>query len=204
MQPTPKLPTNACPFNTYVGIDRGLFMTRRDDLPIARVHNARWTVVGPAPSPGVLEFSLMGYATQPVTAADYQNGTLLLTSEGSDLFNCLTRGPVVEPIIAEYFATEIYLGHYSNGGPKLTQDEIDMVNTTAQRLVVAMGGKLGVTSVEMTVDFVPDINGLPIMRGAVMSSYKGVKNGTAVEARIPLTAAPYDPVSVALDQIRNA
>lgn len=203
MQPTPIMSDNACPFNTYVGLDRGLFLTRKLDYPFIRVHSAQWAVNGPIASPGILRFTLMGYATLPVTPEDYTNGTLITTAAGDISFDCFARGGVYEPIMAEYFINNIYFNHYLNGGIKLEAYEITQVQTAAQKIVDAGVGDSGITTVQLTVDFPVQPNGLPIARGNIVLNYTGIKDGNAVSRTITLPDGVYDPLQFAMDHIKT-
>lgn len=203
MQPEPTRPTNASPLNPYAGIDRGLFATRRMDYPYARVRSATWVCLGPTPSPGHLTFTLMGYTAMPTTPAEFAAGVPLLNSAGSPVFDCMTRGPVYEPIIVEYFATEVYYKHYITGGEGVTAKELQNGEGIAKRFVVSMGGPFGITDSKMEVTFSPGENGLPIKRDSMVVTYSGLKDGNVVNSVATIDGDPVDPVLFAIENIKT-
>jgi len=203
MQPNPVRPINTSPLNPYVGIDRGLFFTRRVDYPFARVKSASWVCLGPTPSPGHLTFTLVGYTKQPTTPAEFEAGVPIPNAVGGLEYDCMTRGPVYEPILVEYYATEIYLNHYLTGGESVTPEELSNGEGIAKRFVASMGGAFGVTSVLMEVGFSSHGGGLPISRDSMRLTYEGVVAGSPVSHSTILSGDPADPVLSAIDHIKT-
>lgn len=203
MQPDPVRSLNTSPLNPYVGRDRGLFSTRRPDYPFARIRTAKWVCLGPTPSPGHLTFTLMGYTTLPTTPTEYAAGVPLLNSSGSQDFDCMTRGPVYEPIIAEFFATEVFFKHYLTGGDMVADKELQNGEGIARRFVVSMGGAFGITDCKVEVLFSQGADGLPIKRDSVTVTYVGVKDGKTVNSTVVIDGDPVDPVLFAIENIKT-
>lgn len=114
-------PTNVQLSNDYVGVDRGLFLTRDATPKYLRVITAQWVSYGPVGSPGILKFKIGMYDTKPETTSDYNSYTLLKSRNDDEWFDVTTSGPIHSPILVEYWAQFIYYNYY------LLQSNIDSV-----------------------------------------------------------------------------
>lgn len=177
MYPIPDMPTNVNPYNPYTGIDRGLFKTGWEDLQYARIQSAKWVCKGNSVCPGYLEFTVKAYATRPVTEAEYAGGQLLQAPDGTTTFNCITRGPVQVPIMAEYFAINAWKHHYATGGSMMAEDDFTRIDTMSSDIVSKLLFGHDVKSVQIEMSFEqPNAHGVIAGNQAVIS-YRAVKNG---------------------------
>lgn len=205
-QPVPVMPTNVQMTNSYQGLDRGLFLIHSAGTTRwGRVHAARTVTLGPASSVGILEYQVMTYADLPDTPEAYLAGTLMTAPDGSQWFDCLTRGMSYTPIVAEYWATESYLGWYvEKSGQKLTDSEKTLANQQAQTFTEASGGWAGLTSMQFVVAFAT-VLGSPLACISMVLSIEFTKNNQNMTLDIDqFPAGAFDPIRVALSAIRNA
>lgn len=148
--PAPTPPTNVESTNPYKGLDRGLFLHEGKCL---RVSKARWTCRGPYSALSQLQFQLRSYSQIPTTVNELKAGTLVQTPAGGYWFDCLVRGSVESPILAEYWAGDIYRKHYSLRGQLLSPVEKTWMDEQAQELTTLMGGYAGLLGIEYVVEF---------------------------------------------------
>lgn len=203
-QPVPEMPINVQAVNPYNGLDRGLFTLRKPgQYKFARVHAARTICLGPSASASVLEYQLMMYATQPTIAEEYAQGTILQAPDGTQWFDTLTRGPVIDAIMVEYWAIHSYLTWYTEGGVKLDQEEKDRVNVHAKTFTETMAGWLGVTGIELTAAY-NAVDGQPLTRTMINLSIDYTKDNLPGHLDVTdLPATAFDPVRVALNRLKN-
>jgi hypothetical protein len=205
-QPVPEAPTNVQHSNPYNDISRGLFVIRNPEssIKLARVHAATWVTKGPAAGIGHLQFQLMGYTAQPTTAEEYANGVLLDAPDGTKWFDCLTRGLVTKPIMAEYWAINIFYAHYINvDAEKLSQEEIDNANTQAAVFTATMGKPYDLKAIDFQVSF-QAVGGQPISRISMALGIDYELNGAAEHMDIgDFPTVDFDPVRFAGLTIRN-
>lgn len=205
--PTPATPTNVQHSNPYSDLSRGLFLIRNPESAIkfARVHAANWVSKGPAAGIGHLQFQLMGYATQPSTAAQYAAGALMDAPDGTKWFDCLTRGLVTKPIMVEYWATNIFYNHYvEEDADKLSQEEIDNAMAMSKSFVETIGKPVNITDVDFTVAF-NAVAGQPLTRTSMMMSVD-FKTPAGVADHMDIADFPsvdFDPLQLALRTVRN-
>lgn len=203
MQPAPSISVNVNRFNTYDAPDRGLFMTRRQDLPFGRIRKATWKSFGPSTALGLLSFEIDGYATSPKAPEDFLTGTLLHAPDNTTVFNCITRNPVLKPIFVEYWATEIYFKHYATGGGKLEAAEIEHVRQSGDKLTKAMGTTMGIQSVETTVVFESGEDGSCIRRKSATIAFIGKKGTATIDRSFTVTDEEFDPVLSAREYLKT-
>lgn len=203
MQPIPEISDNVNQFNPYVGLDRGLFRTARDDFKYARLQSAVWTTYGPEAALGLLEFTLAGYTAVPVTPEDYKTFTLLKTAANETIFNCITRHQCLVPILIEDFAIESWYNHYSTGGEKLFDDEKRKVSDLGKKFTSVLGEPMQINEVMLVVEFAVGDDASPISRVKNTLTYKGTKNGSIVTRTIPVNLDTYDPVILAGQDLKN-
>jgi len=204
MQPVPEYPTNVQSTNPYNGQDRGLFLLHDPAPRYARIHAARWTLNGPASALGRLEYQVMAYAQAPVSAQDYLNGTLLTAPDGTQWFDCLTRGMVTKPILVEYWGKDSLRKCYLNAEEpaKLTDEELQRVLTQAQSFVTVMGQWAKLQSVELKAVYGVSL-GQPLARTSLsLTVVYGEGAGTTVTLT-NFTEDPADAVRAALTYIRS-
>lgn len=202
-QPVPVMPTNVQSQNPYNGLDRGLFLFRDQSASYGRIHAAAVISHGPAAGVSVMKYQVMKYAKKPVTAQDFAAGTLLTAPDGTQWFDCLARGLVLEPISAEYWAMSSYLSWYVTGGANLTAVEIDRAVLQAKGFVKTMGQFVGLNAVELTVAFGTSA-GQPLSRTGANLSIDYVRNN--VEKHVDETVVPdqmFDPVRAAMTLIKT-
>jgi len=203
-QPVPEVPTNVQSTNPYTGLDRGLFVLRSTgEYKFGRIHAVRTVCQGPSAAVGVLEYQVMQYKVKPVTAAQYAAGTVVKAPDGTVWFDTLSRGSVLDPIVAEYWAIGSYLTWYASGGIKLTQAEKDLIDNQAKTFVQTMGSFAGLDAVELTATY-NAVNGQPLVRSSMNLGIDYTRNNVSKhidEDNLPLTA--FDPVRVALNVLRT-
>lgn len=205
--PTPVPPTNVQHSNPYNDLSRGLFIIRNPDsaLKFARVHAANWNTKGPAAGIGRLEFQLMGYATQPTTAAQYAAGSLMDAPDGTKWFDCLTRGLVTKPITVEYWAIEIFYNHYINeDAAKLSAEEISGAEVISKGFAETVGRPVNLTGSDFSVAF-NAVAGQPLSRTSMMLAVD-FKTPAGVPDHIDIVDFPagdFDPMQLALRVVRN-
>lgn len=203
-QPVPELPTNVQSNNPYIGLDRGLFLIQYPEGPkAARIHAARYLTKGPNAAVGVLEFQVMQYNQMPATAQEYAAGTLLTAPDGTQWFDRLVRGSVLEPIVVEYWATDGFLKWYhGENGAKLEEHEKENVFDQARVFVKTMGSWCGLEDVELTATF-NAVAGAPITRISASLSIDYKRDGQDFHIdEDTLPAGEFDPVRVALSILK--
>lgn len=203
--PTPIPPINVQHSNPYTGLDRGLFVPRgHAGYAVARVHAARWSVGGGPACVGRLEFQLMAYATDPVTAEQYAAGTLLTSPDGTPWFDCQTRGLVVKPIMVEYWATEIYYAHYMNeGAVKLTDEEILNANVQAKVFTTTQGRPYGIQELEYTATFNAVAGQALTLTSRALTADYDLGQGPQVLSLTEFPPGDFDPVVLAMNHIKQ-
>lgn len=202
MQPVPTSPINVQRTNPYNGKDRGLFLVHTPADQYARIHAARWRCTGPNAALGRLEFQIMVFQAMPVSDADFMNGTLLTAPGGGTWFDCLTREPVLVPIIAEYWGKHSYKTWYANPDvtpARLTPEEISRVDDQNAQFVTTMGSYAGLKTVELIATF-NVTSGQPLTRSSLTLNFTYGDNQSATIADWPKD--PVDPVQTALAYIR--
>jgi hypothetical protein len=206
-QPVPEYPTNVQASNPYEGIDRGLFMIQGPVPKFARVHSARWVTHGPNAGIGRLEYQIMVFNAMPTTNAQYMGGVLAKAPDGSEWFDCLTRGSLLPPIMVEYWARHSYQGYYTNhevtDAGLLSDLEKNTNIEQAQALTVTMGRPLELDSIEFIVTY-NQTAGMPLTRSsaALTIGYGPTTN----KQEITLTDFNqqfFDPVQYALAHLKS-
>lgn len=200
--PIPANPINVERNNPYRGLDRGLFLARGvEGHRYLRVSAARWRSRGPLSALGRLEFQLMFYPNKPVTVSQLAAGTLLTAPGGGTWFDALTRTAVDTPIMAEYWASNIYVEHYSKSGGLLSSEEKTSVDTQASQFTAALGMAVGLIDIDYRVDF-STLDGPLEKTGSVLSIVynRGEEQLTAVLEN-PQNVT--DPVAFAIGHIRS-
>ena len=203
-KPVPELPTNVQSNNPYNGLDRGLFLIQYPDAPKpARIHAARYVSRGPNAAVGVLEYQVMQYNQMPTTAAQYAAWELLTAPDGTQWFDRLVRGSVLEPIVVEYWATDSFLKWYhGENGAKLEGYEIENVFDQAKVFVKTMGSWCGLEDVELTATF-NAVAGAPLVRISASLGIDYKKDGQLIHIdEDTLPAGEFDPVRVALSILK--
>ena len=204
--PIPDVPINVQHSNPYSEPSRSLFVLRSPigTLQYARVHAASWASKGPAASIGHLQFQLMGYATVPTTPAQFAAGTLLTAPDGSKWFDCLTRGLVVKPIMAEYWATTIYFAHYINeGAGKLTPEEIADAVAVSKGFADTVGRPQRITDVDFTTAF-NAVAGQAMSRTNMLLAVDYTTNTGRDSITISdFPTVDFDPMQLAMHAVRN-
>lgn len=202
-QSPPEYPTNVQTTNPYMGLDRGLFIIGATGK-YARVHSARWNTKGPTAGIGILQYEIMQYDTKPVADVDYLAGTLVTAPGGGTLFDCLTRGLVSTPILAEYWGKCTFHNWYSSDTPQLlTELEKTTVMDQARAFTTTMGAHANVSDVDYTVTYNQTVGGvLSISSQALIISYKrfGVDK---VDTLTEFTFERFDPVQYALSYVKG-
>lgn len=204
-QPVPETPTNVQRTNPYSAMDRGLFIIQYPEGPkFARVNAARYLTQGPNAAVGVLEYQVMQYASMPKSAAEYGAGTLLKAPDGTEWFDRLVRGPVLDSIVVEYWAINSFINWYhGQGGDKLTDGEKENIQLQAMAFVKATGSWCGLTGVELVAVFAAS-SGVPIERISATLGFDYTKDGSNVHVdETNLPAGEFDPVRVALNIIQQ-
>jgi len=203
-QPVPELPVNVQTSNPYQGLDRGLFLIHYPDAPKpARIHAARYVSRGPNAAVGVLEYQVMQYSQMPTTAQEYASGTLLKAPDGTEWFDRLVRGPALEPILVEYWATDSFLKWYhGENGAKLEGSEIENVFDQAKVFVKTMGSWCGLEDVELTATF-NAVAGAPLTRTSALLGIDYKKDGELLHIdEDALPVGEFDPVRIALNILK--
>lgn len=203
-QPVPELPTNVQSSNPYSGLDRGLFLIHYPDAPkAARIHAARYISRGPNAAVGVLEYQVMQYNQMPTTAAQYAAGELLTAPDGTEWFDRLVRGSVLEPIVVEYWATDSFLKWYhGENGAKLEDHEKENVFDQAKVFVKTMGSWCGLEDVELTATF-NAVAGEPLVRISASLGIDYKRDGEMLHIdEDTLPVGEFDPVRVALSILK--
>jgi hypothetical protein len=201
----PPTPTNVQTTNPYVALDRGLFLSQKTTpAKYARIHAARWVTVGPEAAVGVLEYQVMVYNAKPTTAAQYAAGTLLVAPGGGNWFDAFTRGLVIDPIMAEYWAIESFTSNYiAADATRLKDDDKADKIVQAQLFVSTMASWAGLKEINLTAVF-NAVAGQPLSRTSMNLSIDYEKNGTPGHLDVlDLPSGRFDPVHVALDKLRN-
>jgi len=205
MQPTPELPINVQVSNPYDGLDRGLFLIHSaDGVKPARIHAARYLTKGPNAAVGVMEYQVMRYTQMPSTASQYAAGEILKAPDGTEWFDCLVRGPVLTPILAEYWGSESYLKWYhGQDGVKLEGIEKDTVLEQGTTFTKTMGTFAGLDEIELQATF-NTVSGSPLTRISASLSIDYTKDGAAQHLdETVLPAGEFDPVRVALSILKT-
>lgn len=118
-------PTNVEGSNDYVGVDRGLFLSRDPSPKYLRVVQADWKTYGPSNAPGILRFKLGQYPERPVTDEQFEQYTILKAHGGDEWFDVSTSGPINSAILVEYWAKFIYYNYYILTPPDKLQSVMD-------------------------------------------------------------------------------
>lgn len=205
MQPTPEAPTNVQTSNPYTGIDRGLFLIHSaEGVTLGRIHAARYLTKGPNAAVGVMEYQVMQYNQMPSTAAQYAAGEILKAPDGSTWFDCLVRGPVLEPILAEYWGAESYLKWYhGKQGMKLEPVEKNTVLEQGTVFTKTMGSFAGLDEIELTATF-NAVTGEPLTRISAILSIDYTREGVSHQLEeTELPAGEFDPVRFALSILKT-
>lgn len=122
-------PTNVELDNDYVGIDRGLFLSRESTPRYLRVVEAQWNSHGPNTAPGILQAKIGAYNTKPETDEDYDHYELLTHVNGNEWFEVYTTGPIFKPILVEHWIKYIYYNYYVNkNSPSSLLDNVSFMN----------------------------------------------------------------------------
>lgn len=204
-QPVPEVPINVQRTNPYAGPDRGLFLIHYPAGPkLARVHAARYVTHGPNGAVGVLEYQVMQYNQMPTTPAEYAAGVLLNAPDGSQWFDRLVRGAVLDPILVEYWANDSFINWYhGEDGAKLTQQEKDKVKVQGTEFTTTMGGFAGLKAIELSATY-NSVDGAPISRISAVLEIDYERDGEALhteESNLP--AGEFDPVRQALSILKT-
>lgn len=206
IRPLPKLSINVEAANPYTEFDRGLFVIPAgDNSKYARVHKAVWKSYGTNSSLSTLDFQLMYYDNYPQSAAELMEGTLLSALGGNDWFDTFVRGPVPTPILAEYWAIRAYMNYYAKDGaaPPLTDEERNKAASQAKQTAGIIGAVRGITAVEAEIQFDTDGTG-PMQRTSASMIVRYTREDQELEFTVSvLPETPFDPVHLALAEIRN-
>jgi hypothetical protein len=146
----------------------------------------------------------MTYSDKPEVAADYAAGTLLTAPDGTEWFDCFTRGPVVDPIMAEYWAVNSYYTNYSeDGATMLTDDEKSAVSLQSKTFVNTMANWANITGVTLTTTF-DAVSGQPLTRTTINLGVDYTKD--SVSHHVDVTDLPtdgFDAVQQALVTVKS-
>jgi hypothetical protein len=150
-----------------------------------------------------MQFQLMGYTALPKTAQEYLAGVIIKSPTTElETMDCVTRGPILAPILAEFYARDIWSTHYSKGGALLTDEEKAALDVFSTAFIGPFAEKQGLQTVKMTVSYEPTPDGMPVVRGYVKVEYTANQNGQDYENTLFLVDEPFDPVLAALSDIR--
>lgn len=195
-------PTNVQMSNDYVGIDRGLFLTRTDNS-FLRVTEAEWHTYGPNTSPGILRFKLGKFKTQPSTPASYNTPTKLKDLNGNEWFEVATSGPNFRPVMVEYWAKFIYYHYYSGGAfiEPITLDYIDGLKEAGESLTKSLATFAKIDSI-LNVAKYKVSNGKPLELISYTSTAVVGGNPLTVDSKVETLDDKFDPVLNVIDKLR--
>lgn len=204
--PQPEYPTNVQASNPYQGKDRGLFLIHTPAPQYARVHAARWQTNGPTAAIGILEFQIMAYDSQPVTDQDYLAGTLLTAPGGDTWFDCLTRGSLIPPVVAEYWAKNSYQTWYGeNDAPALlTEEEKQLVLQQGATFTQTMGKPYQLDSIDFVITYNQTL-GQPLSRSSMALTFThGPVDNKQTVTLTEFSQETFDPVQYAMAYLKSS
>lgn len=153
--PIPESPTNVQSTNPYTGVDRGLMLLNGRYNGFARIHAARWIANGPPGGISRIEFQVMRYATMPVTPSEYAAGSLLTAPDGTPWFECISKGDCTKPIMAEYYARNVFQTYYcvAPAPEMISEGQKTAIKQQALEFTKTIGRSHNIQDMELTIAF---------------------------------------------------
>lgn len=203
MHPIPESPTNVQSTNPYVGVDRGLMILNGRYSGFARVHKARWICNGPPGGISRIEFQMMRYSAMPQTAAEYGAGTLLKAPDGTDWFECISKGDCSKSIMVEYYARNVFQTYYCvDSAPEMiTPEQKVAIKAQALEFTKTIGRSHNIQDMEMTIAFNASSTA-PLTQSSLILEFKYGDVESPTEVTLT-TMTESDPVREVIQYIKT-
>lgn len=201
--PIPESPTNVQSTNPYTGVDRGLMMLSGRYTGFARIHSARWICNGPPAAISHIEFQVMRYETMPTTPTQYAAGTLLKAPDGSDWFECISKGDCTKPIMVEYYARNVFQTYYciDTEAEMITEDQKASIKAQALEFTKTIGRNQRILDMELVVAF-NSTSSSPLAQSSILLEFKYGDVDNPTEVSLTTMTEP-DPVREVIQYIKT-
>lgn len=164
------IPVNTSRYNDYISFDRGLFKYTDNGIEkYARIAKATWRGKGDNSSPGILSYQIESFRKLPLRKEE-----IGLYSEGikADVWQCITRNLMNNPIVVEGFAIASFL----KGHRTLTNEDIAETHRVSE-MVLATSTERSILKMDTVFEFSSDLN-KPLYYTTGTVTYTVMVNGT--------------------------